>query len=213
MIRESISTRQPCSTAGCRGSPGTVARWTPRPSPSAATRSSAPPSISFRHESADRGATAVLLGASPEVWSTKSLILGTPGLSQPFGVRSGNESRLPVCGIGPEDCSSRDNRHLCSRRPRRGRVCPSARRGRAEAESGSPLGTFVEPRPSSCVVPIRQSADVAAQRGIGEVGVAPKDVRKAVEVLDRDVVEVDPHRPDLRWSDDQQPPSRGCSMR
>ena len=38
-----------------RGSPTTAARWTPRPSPSAATRSSAPPSISFRHQSADRG--------------------------------------------------------------------------------------------------------------------------------------------------------------
>src|SRR5919108_4286204 len=33
-----------------------AARWTPRPSRSAATRSFAPPSISFRHESADRGA-------------------------------------------------------------------------------------------------------------------------------------------------------------
>src|SRR5205085_6982059 len=42
--------------SGCRGSPATVARWTPRPSRSAATRSSAPPSISFRHQSADRGA-------------------------------------------------------------------------------------------------------------------------------------------------------------
>src|SRR5205085_9863075 len=41
--------------SGCRGSPATVARWTPRPSRSAATRSSAPPSISFRHQSADRG--------------------------------------------------------------------------------------------------------------------------------------------------------------
>ena len=38
------------------GFAGDGTRWTPRPSRSAATRSSAPPSISFRHESADRGA-------------------------------------------------------------------------------------------------------------------------------------------------------------
>src|SRR5438094_6695901 len=42
--------------SGSRGSPATAARWTPRPSRSAATRSSAPSSISFRHQSADRGA-------------------------------------------------------------------------------------------------------------------------------------------------------------
>ena len=45
----------PTVMQGWPGSPTTVARWTPRPSRSAATRSSAPPSISFRHQSADRG--------------------------------------------------------------------------------------------------------------------------------------------------------------
>src|SRR5438093_6113060 len=61
-----------------RGSPATVARWTPRPSRSAATRSSAPPSISFRHEAADRGAALQTRGhRDPLTRSICTLAQGT----------------------------------------------------------------------------------------------------------------------------------------